>query len=416
MAFCTCLKRTMSTRRVWLGAITFCLLSGWLSGCGQGPTAPAPTAVPSVDQHLVDTLSHRLQRLLDDLVAGQGNVRSGLLLVEGPGFGWKGASGIASEATGAAMLPDDQFAIDSVAKTMTATLVMRLVEDGRLGLDDPIARRLPSSLVQGLHVFEGRSYSDEITVRHLLNHTSGIADDWRCPGFLELVAGDLERRWTPEETVDYIKEHCEPHFPPGGGFWYSDTGYNLLGLLIERITGTPLHDAYRELLLDPLGMVHTYRPAYEAARPSIPGRPPAERFLGDLECSLAPAVMTADWGGGGLISTTEDLNRFLSAFVGNQIFRNSGTREAMLDWVDSGPFHGYGFGVGLVDYDRSESPAHTGLGQIWGHAGSSQVFMYYWPSRDVTMIGTLNQIDSERSLYDILASIMTTVRDVLEPS
>jgi CubicO group peptidase (beta-lactamase class C family) len=160
-------------------------------------------------------------------------------------------------------------------------------------------------------------------------------------------------------------------------------------------------------------MNHTYRPAFETPRASIPGRPPSERFLGDVECSLSPAVMTADWGGGGLVSTTEDLNRFLRAFVGDRIFREPGTRSQMLTWVESGPFHGYGFGIGLVDFDRSDNPAHAGLGQVWGHAGSSRNFMYYWPRRDVTLIGTLNQIDCERNLYDIVASAMATVRDTL---
>jgi D-alanyl-D-alanine carboxypeptidase len=123
--------------------------------------------------------------------------------------------------------------------------------------------------------------------------------------------------------------------------------------------------------------------------------------------------MTADWGGGGLISTTEDMNRFLRAFIDNRIFRKAGTRDEMLRWADSGPFHKYGLGFGLVDFDRSDNPAHAGLGQVWGHAGSSRNFMYYWPRLNVTLIGTLNQIDSDRGLYAIVASIMTTVRDTL---
>jgi len=385
-----------------------------VAGCTRrgGETSP-PGGTPPPDRKRAADLAERLQKLLDDLVQRPDNIRSGLLLVEGPGFRWKGASGVASEATGAAMLPDDQFAIDSIAKTMTATIVMELVEEGRLALDDPIGRYLPRSLMDGLHVIDGRSYSGLVTVRHLLNHSSGIPDDWSCADFLDQIAGDLERRWIPEETIAHVKTNCEPEFPPGEGFAYSDTGYNLLGLIIERVSGSALHDAYRERLLDPLGMGHTYRPAFETPRASIPGRPPSERFLGDVECSLSPAVMTADWGGGGLVSTTEDLNRFLRAFVGDRIFREPGTRSQMLTWVESGPFHGYGFGIGLVDFDRSDNPAHAGLGQVWGHAGSSRNFMYYWPRRDVTLIGTLNQIDCERNLYDIVASAMATVRDTL---
>lgn len=351
-------------------------------------------------------LRGRLQTLLDSLVNAHGNVRGGVLLVEGPGFAWTGVSGVTDGEGSAPTLPDDQFVTNSVAKMLTATIALRLVEDGRLGLDDPIARYLPDSLVTGLHVLEGRDFSRTITVRQLLNHTSGIKDDWACEGFFELVAGDSARRWTPEATVQYVKRRCAPLSVPGAAFHYSDTGYNLLGLVLERLTGRTLHALYREVLLGPLGMEHTYRPAYEASRPSIPGRPPSSRYLDDLECTLWPSVMTADWGGGGLVSTAADLHRFLRAFARNAIFRNPATRDTMLTWVESGPFHNYGLGVSRVLFDRSDSPAHAGLGEIWGHAGSSHVFMFYWPREDVIIVGTLNQMNVDGSLYDTLAAIL----------
>ena len=211
-------------------------------------------------------LSDHLQSLLDGFVNGQDNVHNGVLLVEGPGFKWKGVSGMAVPEDGLPMLPDDQFNIDSIAKLMTATIIMKLVEAEELGLDDRIGQQLPNSLVDGLHVYEGRSYSEEITVRHLLTHTSGIADNWVHPEFLDLITANTEKRWTPEETVEFVKKNCPPRFPPGEGFQYSDPGYNLLGLIIERVTGRALHEVYRELLLDPLGMDHTYRSPSRNAR------------------------------------------------------------------------------------------------------------------------------------------------------
>jgi len=337
-------------------------------------------AVPSVTSSQAaraSDLPHRLQALLDELVESEDIIRSGALLVEGPGFKWKGASGVATADSQLPMLPDDQFDIDSIAKMMTSTIVMKLVEAGSLSLDHKIHLYLPDSLMEDLHVLEGRSYGDEITVRHLLNHTSGFHDDWACPGFLDLIMQEPERRWTPEETIEFVKKHCDPRFPPGDGFHYSDTGYNMLGLIIERVTGRPLHEVYRDLLLDPLNMDHTYRPSNERARPVIPGRKPSERYLDDIECTLWPAVMTADWAGGGLISTTEDLDLFLRAFVENEIFEDPSTRDEMFRWVESGPFHNYGFGISRVLFDRSENPEHAGLGEIWGHAGSSFNFMFY---------------------------------------
>jgi CubicO group peptidase (beta-lactamase class C family) len=354
-------------------------------------------------------LSESLQALLDDLVGGQPNVRNGVLLVEGPGFKWKGASGLADQGGGIPMHPDDQFNIDSIAKMMTATIVLKLTETRELGLNHPICRYLPDSIVDGLHLYQGRSYAEEITLRHLLSHTSGIADNWAHPDFLSLIIADPQRRWTPEETIEFVKDKCQPAFPPGGGFLYSDVGYNLLGLIIENVTGRPLHEVFRTALFDPMGLDHTYRPSHEQARPSLPGRAPSQRFLGDKECTLLPAVMTADWAGGGLISTTEDLNRFLRRFVQNHIFEEPSTKDTMFTWTESGPFHNYGLGVSRVLFDRSEAPQHSGLGEIWGHIGSSDNFIFYWPDRNTTMVGTLNQIECAWDLYDNLASIMKTV-------
>jgi D-alanyl-D-alanine carboxypeptidase len=369
---------------------------------------PSVTSSQSVR---IPDLPDRLQALLDGLVESEDIIRNGSLLVEGPGFKWKGASGIAAADSQLPMLPDDQFVIDSIAKMMTSAIVMKLVEAGSLGLDHKIGRYLPDSLMEGLHVLDGRSYGDEITVRHLLNHTSGFHDDWACPGFLELIMEEPERRWTPEETIDFVKKHCDPRFPPGDGFHYSDTGYNMLGLIIEWVTGMPLHEVYRDLLLDPLGMDHTYRPSHEPARPAIPSRKPSERYLNDIECTLWPAVMTADWAGGGLVSTAEDLNLFLRAFVENEIFDDPTTRDEMFRWVESGPFHNYGFGISRVLFDRSENPEHVGLGEVWGHAGSSYNFMFYWPREDITIVGTLNQLNVAKDRYDILASVLRTILD-----
>jgi len=355
-------------------------------------------------------LSARLQSFLDNLVATQPGVRSGLLLVDGPTFHWKGASGIAFADSQIAALPDDQFNIDSIAKMMTATIAMKLVEQKKIELDDRIAKYLPDSLVDGIHVYEGRSFGQEITVRQLLNHTSGIVDDWACPGFLDLVAGDPQRRWTPAETIEYVKKNCPPRFRPGDGWHYSDTGYNLLGLVLERVSGKPLHELYREMLLDPLGMDHTYRPAYEPPRPAIPGRPPSERYLGDVECGLWPSVMTADWAGGGLVSTTEDLNTFLRSFLKRNVFADRHTKDSMLVWVESGPHNNYGLGVSRVLFSAFDDPSMKALGDVWGHAGSSHNFMYYWPQEDLIIIGTLNQMAVETNLYDTVASIMMIIR------
>lgn len=387
------------------------LACGPTGECRALSTPAAEVAVRSVARPDASTVEGRLQALLDHLVAHEPGVRSALLLVEGPGLHWKGAAGVAVAAVGTPALPDDQFNIDSVAKMMTATIALRLVEAGALRLDDRIAAYLPDSLTAGLHVMDGHDYGGEITVSQLLNHTSGITDDWACPGFVDSIAADPGRRWRPEETIAFVKAHCPPRSRPGAEFHYSDTGYNLLGLVLERASGMSLDGLYREYVLGPLRMEHTYRPAYEGARPSLPGRAPAERYLGDLECGLWTSVMTADWAGGGLVSTTEDLDRFLRAFVQDKVFRRHATRDTMLSWTESGPMNNYGFGVSRVRFGRSGDPTQAWLGEVWGHSGSSHNFMYYWPARDIVVVGTLNQMAVETRLYDLVARILTTLRD-----
>ena len=374
---------------------------------GPAESAPAPAQGGA---RADSTLEERLQALLDRLVAGEPGVRSGLLLVDGPGIHWAGASGIAFADSGLPIVPEDQFNIDSIAKMLTASITLKLVENGKLALDDPVAAYLPDSLIRGLHVYEGKSYGERITVREILNHTSGIRDDWACPGFIDSIAGNPDRRWSPEETIEYVKRNCPPQFRPGEGFHYSDTAYNLLGLALVKVTGSPLHKLYREMLLDPVGMDHTYRPAYEPARPVVPGRPPAERYLGDMECGFWTSVMTADWAGGGLVSTTQDLNRVLRAFVKGEVFRDPASRAAMLQWRESGPHNNYGLGISRVLYRKFDDPTVAALGEVWGHSGSSHNFMYYWPQEDVTMIGTLNQMAVETGLYETVATIMKTIR------
>jgi D-alanyl-D-alanine carboxypeptidase len=356
-------------------------------------------------------LSHQLHSLLTCLVNDQANVHNGVLLVESPGFKWKGACGMAFPQEAISMLPDDQFNIDSISKMMTATIVMKLVEADEIALEDRISRFLPGSILEGLHIYSGQSYGEIITIAHLLSHTSGIADNWSNPHFLDLIIADPHRRWKPEETIEYVKHNCKPRFCPGSGFQYSDPGYNLLGLIIEAVTGTELHIVYRELLLDPLGMEYTYRPSHEIAKPRFPGRAPSQRYLDDMECTLLPAVMTADWAGGGLISTTEDLLLFMRTFVRNEIFKNPTTIKRMFEWVTSGPFHNYGLGISRVLFDKSANPAYEGLGEVWGHTGSSDNFMYYWPEGDVIMIGTLNQLNCTRNLYDNIAMIMRIIQN-----
>ncbi len=355
-------------------------------------------------------LKSEFQEFLDHIVDGSKNVYNAVLLVESPQIKWKGARGMADPDGKVPMVADDQFFTASTAKMMTATLAMMLVERGHINLDDKIQYYLSESIMNGLHEYQGQSYEDRICIRHLLNHTSGLGDNWSDPRFMQQIIEEPDRFWNPEETIQYVKQNILPHFPPGHDFRYSDINYNLVGLIIETVTEMQLHRVYRELLLDTLGMNHTYRPFYEEPRPSIAGRLPSHCFAGDLDYTGFRSL-SADWAGGGLQTTTEDLNRFIQAFAKNTIFTNPSTRDEMLKGIkiDEGTY--YGLGVVRCVFDELKEPKFAGLGEIWGHQGASGSFMYYWLDEDVSICGTLNQEECQGRIGEIVADIMMMIRE-----
>ncbi len=338
------------------------------------------------------------QILMDNVTAENAEIRNAVMLIESPYFTWQGASGMADPANGVAMLPEDQFRSASLGKTMCATLVMKLSEAGKIDVNAPIRQYLSDEVMKGLHEYEGKSYGDEILVRHLLNHTSGLpdyffdgdTDENGYSEFLNLMLENPDKLWTPEETIEYAKSRLTPLFPPGEGFHYADTNYQLLGLIIESVSGNALHEVYRELLFDPLGMTHTYMIFREPALPVIAGRGISHVYMGQLDYTSFQ-MLSAEWGGGGLVTTAQDLNRFIRAFAKNEIFADPAAREKMFEWRAVGEGEYYGFGVERYVFGEFGIPQLAGLGEIWGHSGFSNSFMYYWPERDISFCGTLNQ-------------------------
>lgn len=330
-------------------------------------------------------------------------VRSAVVLVEGPGISHRVAIGMTDPTQDIAMQTEDQFYLASTSKMMTATIIMKYVDNGVIGLDDYIADYLPDSILQDLHSMNGQSYEEEITIRQLLNHTAGLADAFHDDRFIQLMIDQPDKFWYPAEVIAYIKENLTPRFPPGEGWRYSDTHYNLLGFLIEQLSGRSLSEAFHELLFDALGILHTYRIYYEEPRRKDPDRAPSRWFRGDLDCSDMRAI-TADWAGGGLYSTVDDLYSFINAFVENRIFENPAIRDSMLQWIPAMEGIDYGFGIMRISLDLEDS-LMTDAGYIWGHHGASSAFMYYWPKKQMYFCGTFNQMEYEGLGFSLITDI-----------
>jgi len=218
--------------------------------------------------------------------------------VQTPEYTWVGALGVADRASGEQMTPEVHHRIGSVTKTFTATLLLKAADKGLLALDDTIDQYV-----------KGVPNGDKITLRQMSDMTSGIASYTEDKQWQKEWLSDPTRVWKPEELARIgIKE--SPLFEPGTGWFYSNTNYVLLGLILEKVTGKPIGDLYREQIIEPLGLKDTSFP--DLADPSIP-EPHAQGYTLQGKSSGQKPIDSTDWSPSGawtagqMISTVDDL-------------------------------------------------------------------------------------------------------------
>ncbi|WP_432892073.1 serine hydrolase domain-containing protein [Kribbella sp. CA-245084] len=305
-----------------------------------------------------------MQDYLDSLVD---NGAAGVLLHYRSGDQtWIGSSGRAELGTDRAVDPDGWFRIGSVTKTFTAVVVLQLAGEGKLQLDEPVSRWVPGM-------------PDEISLRQLLNHTSGLynyTDDLPDP------AGIVRDRYLHHEPMDVLRSGLtKPRlFAPGSSWSYSNTNYIALGVLIEAVTGNAYRDEVAARILQPLGLQRTMVPDAEVDLPE----PHASAYLTvDGEpVNLARVDASQAWAAGAVVSTAADLNRFYAALLSGGLLDEVGL-EAMLTVVPTGKDYSYGLGIG-----RRLLPD----GQAWwGHAGGFYGYLTLsYISEDLTRQLTLS--------------------------
>ncbi|MFG3252210.1 serine hydrolase domain-containing protein [Streptomyces sp. NPDC048172] len=276
---------------------------------------------------------------------------------------WRGTAGTGDLAKGTPRRADDRFRIGSVSKTFLATVVLQLEDEGRLSLGDTVEKWLPG-LVTG-NGNDGR----RVTLRQLLQHTSGIYDFVYDPGFDAVYGTDafLEHRydrWKPEDVVAVAMKH-RPEFEPGTSWKYSNTNYTLLAMIVDKAAGRPYEREIERRVIEPLSLRATSVPHTDPGLPAPHSRGYV-RFTPDGEL-LDVTEMSPTWakGSGAMISTTKDLARFYRALLGGRLL--SGRQLAkMLDTVPTGdtktPRVAYGLGVFVYKFSCGVT--------AWGHGGS----------------------------------------------
>jgi len=304
---------------------------------------------------------------------------------------------------------ENTFYCASIGKTVTATAVAVLKEQGKLEFNDKASEYLSDEIMENLHVMDGQDHSGEITIAHLLQHTSGLPDYFEgktidgSPNGMQLIFQDSAKFWEPVDMVNLAKK-MKPLFTPGNGYNYTDTEYVLLGLIIEKISGIPLHDFFRKEIFEPLQMNHTSM--YLRSEPLKNTAGMAEIWLGSHRIGKMTSL-SADWAGGGLVSTGADLNRFLSALNSGKIISES-TLSEMKNWVAETHGMYYGFGIRKIDF-RELFHILPGI-HIEGHSGTTSSFMFYCPQLDVYISGTFNQSEEVQNSILFLTKILSILK------
>ncbi|MGE7940353.1 serine hydrolase domain-containing protein [Bacillus paramycoides] len=267
---------------------------------------------------------------------------------------WGYAAGVANLSTKKPMKTDFRFRIASVTKTFTATVVLQLAGENRLNLDDSIEKWLPG-------VIQGNGYgAKQITIQQILNHTSGIAEYSRSKE-ADFFA-NTKKSFTAEELVK-IGLSLPPDFAPGKGWSYSNTGYVLLGILIEKVTGNSYAEEIENRIIEPLELSNTFLPGNSNV---IPGTKHAHGYFQPDGASELKDVTyynpSIGSSAGDMISTADDLNKFFSSLLGGKLLKEQQLKQ-MLTTVPTGSAELGGYGLGIY-----ETKLPNGV-SIWGHSG-----------------------------------------------
>ncbi|PLS78136.1 MAG: hypothetical protein CYG59_19780 [Chloroflexi bacterium] len=334
------------------------------------PTATAaPTATPAPTQVALapfdPALAAELQRILDQTVA-DGQIPGAVLSVSVAGQApWNGASGVADRGQNRPMEPHTNVRIASISKIFTAVVVLQLAEAGVIDLDAPLARYVPN-LVPNDNV---------ITVRNLLNHTSGLYDYLEDRNFQAQAYERPERVIPPTELVTYATRFA-PAFPPASANnWdYSSTNFVLLGMVVEAATGNSLAQEMRQRIFAPLGLKQTYFPSDEQVPPTA-----ARGYRGNID--QTDVAMSFAFATANVVSTADEVRRFAEALVNGKLLQPA-MLEQMFTFVNGKgqynmPALEYGLGIMRNQLPVGPGPngaarppaASTVVGHIGGFAG-----------------------------------------------
>lgn len=379
--------------------------------------------------HPAERLATRLDRHLADVTRRRGELGPPQVAVRAPAHGIDYRSG---DRTG-------RFHIASVGKLATATLVAQLVDRRAIGFDSRVADLLPRDELTGL--FDTTTTTDAAggaTVDQLLSHTAGVADYFDGPvtsgrRMRELVVAERDRLWTPAGLLAFSRDRQRPVGRPGERFRYSDTGYVLLGRIVEEVTGRPFHRVLHERIFRPVGMLDSALlfhsvpdrdrdretgPASSAASrdtgTTAPGRTViAPLRLGRVEASRFTSL-SCDWAGGGIISTPDDLLAFSRALHAGDLIAPETLAHLAEPRNRFRPGIRYGAGTMQLRFGGF-SPFLAGLPRPVGHIGVLATHVFHDPVHDADIVLNFASTGEMRRSFMTLIEIERALQHVARP-
>lgn len=295
----------------------------------------------------------------------------------------------------------DKFLIGSITKTFTATLVLQLVEAGLVDLDGRLIDYLPPDWAAAL---SQARYGEDITVEHALCHRSGVFNVLARETFLEFVLPDPSRKWPPSKIIKMIPEMGEPHFKPGESFKYSNTNYLLLSGLIEHVTKKSYINSLQDNILSRIGLENTFHskgPFGSNREDVIHGYQKIDGKLYDGQAFDSSWAM----GAGAMISTTDDLIKYMKALKSGRLFKHNKTFQKMIQ--SKGENSIYSLGI--------EASKESQFGPYYGHRGTfmnSSSALRHFPEHGITICtcltfdGTAKRLITDELLQVVMGKLL----------
>jgi D-alanyl-D-alanine carboxypeptidase len=359
-----------------------------------GETPPSATPPPDVEQPPAapadPELVAVLQPLLDDWLEEQDVPGAVIGVRRADGRTAIVAAGSTDDSDGGPIDAGHRFRIGSITKTFVAVLVLQLVDEGLVELDQPVGSYLPDT-----------AFADEVTVRQLLSHTSGVPDFGRHSDYARLMLIQPSRSWSAREVLALVED--QPlDFEPGSRTAYSNTNYTLAGLLAEELTGQPLAELLRQRLIEPAGLSATYLEGMEAAPPmavsghfdiNMDGQPDNVRGISYT------SLVTSGAAAGGLSANALDMLDFAQALFKGDLLSESALAEA----VDAEPGE---YGLGIIPATREGMLAYGHDGALPGFAAA----FAYLPEVEISVVALSNQSGANVHglIVDALAEVLSS--------